>query len=348
MPAPAPAPAPAKAGAKWYDQMKFMAFVDGYYSALWTDIKNTSIGAVRAFDNNNGFSLSMFGSDLSWELGMVGATVSLRFGPTAVTLAGGPTSTERAVDLHNLTQAYITLKASDKLSVDIGKFNTIYGAEVAESWQDPTYTRGAVYFFLQPFYHAGLRVNYQLNDAFGIKFMVVNGYQSAETNAMKTFGIQFNYGAGPLAVALGYLVGPEQTNDNEDFRHLIDLVVTLAANDKLNFALNGDFVMEKVGGETVKAYGVMLSGHMQFTNIWGVGLRGEFLGDPDGYLGFVGAPKDNLITASLSIDAALGKYALLRLETRMDALTDGKFPKFDGDPSSIQLTSTLGVVFKTE
>ncbi|MFX7620883.1 hypothetical protein ABTJ52_21105, partial [Acinetobacter baumannii] len=67
--APAPAapaaaaPAPA-AGAKWYDTIKFGAFVDAYASFNWnTPHIDAGSNALHQYDVNNGFALSWVGLD---------------------------------------------------------------------------------------------------------------------------------------------------------------------------------------------------------------------------------------------------------------------------------------------
>jgi len=326
--------------------VKYSAFVDGYSSINVLDIEALENGYPRAFDSHNGFALSWVGVDLSYEpggvFGPVGATISLRAGPTATALAGA----DAALNLAPLSQAYVTLQAFEGLSVDFGKFNTLYGAEVAESWLNHNYTRGALYTLLQPAFHTGLRVNWAATDTLFVKFLAVNGYTTKDNNAMKTFGLQVGYAGGPWSVSLGYLLGPEQDNNNKDLKHLIDLIVGFNPSERLSLTLNADFVMEEVGDTTQKSFGVLASGRLQFTDIWGVGLRGEFIGDADGYVS--GIADQNLVTGTLTIMASLGKYALLSLDTRLDYMTEGAFIHTDGGDSKMQLTSTLGVVFKTE
>jgi hypothetical protein len=78
------------------------------------------------------------------------------------------------------------------------------------------YTRGVVYWFTQPAYHTGFRLNADFSEAFSLKALVVNGYNnSIDNNIGKTLGVQgtVNLKSGERAlgnVSLGYLVGPER------------------------------------------------------------------------------------------------------------------------------------------
>jgi hypothetical protein len=108
------------------------------------------------------------------------------------------------------------------VTLDLGKFNTIYGAEAVESQLNYNYTRGLVNWLAQPVFHTGLRANFDLSPQFWITGLLVNGWNnSVDNNFGKSFGIQLstavqnatNPEAAPIFDAhLGYLVGPEQSD----------------------------------------------------------------------------------------------------------------------------------------
>jgi hypothetical protein len=362
---PTPPTVEKKKKPAWYELLQWSAFVDGYYAVNYNFPKpsqssNNGPLAIRAFDDRIGFSLAWFALDLTYPtggaLGPVGATVNIRLGPASPQLAlsdsliGDPATNPGGIALamQFMKQAFVTWQPTKSLTIDFGKFDTLYGAEVADSFANHNYTRGALYNMYQPFHHTGLRVSWAASDAFTVNFIAVNGWNnSVDNNTMKTFGIQFAYSGKAFSASAGYLVGPENAGNNEDFRHFIDVVAT-AEFDKLALAFNFDFLLDdQPGAGTTTAFGAMLSGSYSINDIWGVGLRGEFLSDPDGaYLGHVA--DTNLITATLTIDMNLGKYAVFRLDNRMDFATEGDgFSKGRGETQDFQITSTLGVVFKT-
>lgn len=363
MTSPAPTMPPADTAKKskktaWYDMLEWTMFVDGYYAVNYLfpkrpETSNNGLG-IRAFDPNTGFSFAWFALDVTYPtggaLGLVGMTVNLRVGPSSPQLA---LAQDTAIGIAFIKQAYLTIQATKSLTIDFGKFDTLYGAEVADSFANHTYTRGALYNQLQPFHHTGLRVTWAATDAFAVKFIAVNGWNNAlDNNTMKSFGIQFAYSGKMFGASLGYLVGPEQPDNNEDFRHFIDFVGTLSLGN-LALALNFDFVLDNVGGETQKALGVMLSGTYAFNKMWALGFRGEFLSDMDGTAGnSLGALKvnnetQNLITGTITIDMNLSSYCLIRLDTRLDYATQGGFQKGRSETEKWQLTNTLGLVVKT-
>ena len=67
------------------------------------------------------------------------------------------------------------------LSLVAGTFGTIFGAEVAESWLNLNYTRGELYFNLQPFWHTGIKAEYA-KDAFVARALVVNEPNNSTLN----------------------------------------------------------------------------------------------------------------------------------------------------------------------
>jgi hypothetical protein len=161
------------------------------------------------------------GADASYPADPVGGTVSLRFGPAADRLARSCLSTpcDSDVGLTPVKQAFASWRpggAGSAVRLDFGKFDTIYGAEVAESQDNINYTRGVLYWFAQPAFHTGLRFTGDFGEAFTLKAMLVNGINnSVDNNFGKTFGVQgtLNLKSGDASlgsIALGYLVGPER------------------------------------------------------------------------------------------------------------------------------------------
>jgi hypothetical protein len=107
-------------------------------------------------------------------------------------------------------------------TLDFGKFDTPYGAEVAESHLNMNYTRSMLYVS-QPVTHTGLRGSFAVSDLFDFKVLAVNGWNnSIDNNVGKTFGAQFNFhfknseDADLVGVSVGYLGGPE----HDDIAHI--------------------------------------------------------------------------------------------------------------------------------
>lgn len=208
---------------RWYDAFELRVFADAYLSLNYNFPKpQADANAVtRAYDTSNGFALAWAGFDVSYPAEPVGGTVSLRFGPAADRLARSCLSEpcDSEVGLTPVKQAFASWRpggAGSVVRLDFGKFDTIYGAEVAESQDNINYTRGLLYWFAQPAYHTGLRFGADFSESFTLKAMVVNGINNTiDNNIGKTLGLQgvLNLKRGDDAlgsIALGYLVGPER------------------------------------------------------------------------------------------------------------------------------------------
>ena len=214
-------PIPAQPEEEWYESFDVRLFADAYFGWNYNSAKpqTRGNGVIRAFDTANGFALAWAGFDVSHAAEPVGGTLSLRFGPSAQRYNSSCLSSKCDADygLQNVKQAFASWRPIAPITLDFGKFDTIYGAEVAESQDNINYTRGVLYWLGQPLFHTGLRINAELSENFGLRAMVVNGWNDTiDDNSGKTFGAQFtaraprNEGHEWIAAALGYLGGPER------------------------------------------------------------------------------------------------------------------------------------------
>ncbi len=220
-----PPPAPVGAGSAadtrhWSDKLTLSAFIDGYAGFnFMTPRPQTGRNRFRAFDTSNGFSLAWVGVNGRYGTDEVSGTLDLRFGPAATALA----KADAANGLSNIKQAFATWRPGGKegvLTLDFGKFDSIYGVESPESQNNFNYTRGLVFWLAQPMFHTGLRASVDINPNFWITGLVANGWNnSLDNNLGKSFGLQVSAavprGSDPASlfdVHLGYLMGPEQVD----------------------------------------------------------------------------------------------------------------------------------------
>lgn len=208
----------------WYDSIEFSAFVDAYFGVNYNLPKPQSgRNVLRPHDSSNGFALSWVGVNASYPADPVGATLSFRFGPTAHQIGTACVSDDKSNcdsgnGLENVKQAFGSWKpggADSRVEIDLGKFDTPFGAEVSESHLNMNYTRSMLYAS-QPLFHTGLRASVGLSDALDFKLLAVNGWNnSLDNNVGKSFGAQLNFhlknadDADLLSVSLGYMGGPE-------------------------------------------------------------------------------------------------------------------------------------------
>jgi len=303
--------------------------------------------------SRNGFGLSVIGLDASFDTGTVGATAFLRFGPSVPIFYAADMG---ITGLDSILGGYLTLKPIEGLTIDAGYFGTIYGAEVLEGYLDFNYTRGALYYAMQPFYHFGAKAAYSFNDMVTVRAMVVNGANnSVDENDAPALGLQLALndlgGVFDLSVGGFYETGDDSAWGIETF---FDVVASLTLGD---FTLLGNFDYNTNRSDGVTAeysyWGVMGTAAYSITPEIGVAFRGEYLSDPDnqvwGPAGDAPAFTDafNLVTLTGTVDYKPFDHIIIRPEFRYETAADNIFFDSDGAPTDSWYTAVLGLIATT-
>lgn len=385
-----PAEPPADEPAEDDSPVAFSLFADAYYNFqtarqgtpapyhrayAW----NSPAGPGGTFVNENGFSLSFVGLDATYDTGKFAATTSIRFGPSVPIFYAGHKS---LLGIENILQGYVTWRPTDKLTLDLGQFGTIFGAEVAESWQNLNYSRGGLYYAMQPFWHTGLRAAYAFSDAFTLTGMVVDGtniVSEAENPDNESPTLALQAGITPsdaFSLAIGGMVAPAGDTEGSGFDTFGDLVAVLSL-DKFTGIFNADINLDRgvpdgMGGETDNLFGgVSLALAYQFVPAFGVALRGEYLIDADNALwqaqksdGTL-ASNNAVATGTLTLDFKPipdSKNLIIRWDNRIEGsthdiyynrdapkMTDMDGNTFFGSPNAgTWFGSVIGVVVTTD
>jgi hypothetical protein len=382
-PAPpaAPAAAPAAAPGNWYDKFAIDAFADAYGNVNWNFPKpQYGVGVpTRSFDQAQGFALNQVGVNAAYSSDIVGGTVSLRFGPEAVIYNAAATTggnADNTFGMQNVRQAYATLKASDNVTFDLGKWDQPFGAEVPDSQLNFFYTRGLLFQLNQPLFFTGLRFDYAASAAVDLKLFVANGWNNTiDDNTSKTFGGQLMLKPlDTLQFYIGGAAGPEQTDftpagmgtggtsvpgADSNWRGIVDLVVDYNPTSALLFTLNGDFDSESAGG-SAKAeswYGVSLGIKYIVADPFAIAVRGEYFGDNHGAIipGTTSGGSSNTESGTLTLSYVVASHLTLMLDNRIDASGAAIFatnPPYPGgapdNPSKTMFTTTLGAIIATK
>jgi hypothetical protein len=385
-----PAAPPGPTMPSWLDRISLGAFADVYANVNYNFPQPQSgRNFGRTMETTNGFALAWLGADMSITGEHAGGTISLRFGPGAANYAGP----DNGSFLQNVKQGFAWWKpkaTGGKLSLEIGKFDSPFGLEVGDSQLNMHYTRPTLYTLGQPFFHTGMRLRGTLGPKAALTLYAVNGWNnSIDNNLGKSFGAQLALTPHPkVGFFLGYLGGPENSesatvscgadtaydgnggctaapgsagedvdvsvrHENRVMRHLVDLVTTLSATEKLSFGLNGDFVYDRVftnpvTGATARAMwlGGFLSARYAFTKRWALAGRGEYFQDVDGLLTLTG--RNTVIgTGTVNVDFAPVEYLLIRLEQRVDHSNNPLYQRGPSSMSRTMITTTLGVVVRS-
>ncbi len=370
LPAAAPATAPAPTGlAGLLGPTTLSGFVDVYYGYNSNQPANRTT-ALRNFDiNSSQFSLNMLElvADKAPDptASRLGYHIALGFGQAMNLINGGevaspnapgtpvlgPPSTITNFDQY-LKEGYLEYLApvGKGLQINVGKFVTPAGAEVIETKDNWNYSRGLLFSWAIPYFHFGASAKYAFNSKFALTGYLVNGWNnSVDNNSGKTAGFTAAWTPNSkFSLIQNYLAGPEQTNNNSDFRHLYDAVVTYSPNTKLSLMANYDYghdrVLPGVGLPTAPVWWTGLAGYIKyaFNDRWAVATRGEWFNDHNG---FSTGTAQNTSEFTLTLQRMIASKIISRLEFRRDMSDHNVFPYRSGLLRDSQNTLTAGLVY---
>jgi Putative beta-barrel porin-2, OmpL-like. bbp2 len=252
------------------------------------------------------------------------------------------------------------------LSVDFGKWGSSIGIEGNYTKDQLNYSRSYRFDFL-PFYHMGVRASYPVNGRLSLNYWIVNGTNQAEaTNGFKDE--LFGFTAKPaksVSWVVNYYLGQERPDripvppflpipvqpglsfqalsPAPDGRlHIFDSYVNWQATSKLAFALEGDYVIERLWRHEAPGHpsapshldGAAAYVGYQLSPKFAAAGRAEYLSDRGGlFSGLNQALKETTAT----FDYKLGDGFLMRYEFRRD---------FSNQPSL--LSDTQGILVKQQ
>ncbi|MFD2936425.1 porin [Spirosoma flavum] len=357
----------------------FSGYMDTYYFGNFNNPKSQSnlglngsgVGNARAFDQRAGqFGIGLVQAKAMYSASKMDAVIDLTFGPFSDlgnygNYIGplGPGSTSLAIK-----QAYITYKATSKLSFTAGQFGTHIGYEVIDAPVNYNYSLSNL-FNNGPFYHIGLKAQYAFSDRASLMVGLVNNVDNLFDNNKKKglIGQLFFAPVTGWNVYLNAIVSNEASQAvgtpatgivaaNDAHYQLFDLTTTYQITSKFFLGLNaaagsqkGDY--QSLGGPlTSKSWGgAAVYSNYAFTDKFGIGIRYESFDNKNGARALTDATgagaSVNSITVTGNITAADG-HLLLKPELRIDSYSANKFEKNDGSLTKSQSTLGMAAIFK--
>jgi hypothetical protein len=354
---------------------------DGYYEYNFNNPPGR-VNDLRAYDVlSNVFSINQ--ADVIFDLDpdlaakrRYGVRLDLQFGQATETLQGNPTNETRPEIYRNIFQVYGTfiVPVGHGLNVDLGKWASSLGVEGNYTKDQMNYTRSFYYYFL-PFYHAGVRTAYHVNDRLALNYWVVNGTnQSEPTNGYKdelfgyvlqpakTLTWTVNYYLGqehadsapstncPIPLQPGLCVTPISPAPNGKL-HIFDTYLTWQPNPKLTLQGEADYVIERLWANAAPgessapehADGGVGYAQYQLSPRINLAARGEYLSDRGGmFSGTTQALKETTGTYQYKFTDWFDSF----LEYRRDWSNRPYFLTGTvGSPASHQDTATVGLVW---
>ena len=251
-PAPSPSPSPSPSPRPWAAS----GFAAASYNAssLGNGTAGFSFangGASRTFDT---VSRSPMLNAINVQLqknGALFAKVELTAGTNANVIASypyanNPNALQTAFDV---TQLYVGY-TSGAFAVQVGKFETLAGAEVIEDPANANISRSILFGYAVPFTHTGARLTYTVNPTLALIAGVNNGWDNLKgPGGPRTGELGIAYTGSIISVTAQGYSGMERFSNAmwsapgdspAGHRALGDVVVTYHATPKLTFVGNFD------------------------------------------------------------------------------------------------------------
>jgi hypothetical protein len=356
----------------------FNIIFDGYYGYNFNKPAGR-INLLRAYDvMSNSFSLNQAAVIIERAPDVkagrrFGLRLDLQYGQATETLQGSAANELRPQAYRPVFQAYGTYVApvGSGLTVDFGKWASALGIESNYTKDQINYSR-SYYFNFLPFYHFGFRSTYNVNDKLSVTHWLVNGIQQSEdVNGFKSQALIVNIKpSSKISWNVNYYTGIEGRDETPNLNpgfpslpaqpglpteiinpvphgrtHIFDTYATINATDKLTFALEGDYVINRVTKNSApsRVTGGAAYARYQLTPVFALAGRAEYLSDRGGlFSGVTQALKETTLTA----DYKVAEGFLLRGEWRRDFSNRPFFlTEKPGRLKKEQNTATLGLIW---
>ena len=356
----------------------FSGYMDTYYFGNFNSppdqLNIGQFGGARAFDQRAGqFGVGLVQAKATFTSSKVDAVFDMTWGSFAdlgnygnvfSLNTGAATSTALAIK-----QAYITLKATPKLSFTAGQFGTHIGYEVIDAPVNYNYSLSNL-FNNGPFYHIGLKAQYAFSDRAYLMVGLVNNVDRIyDNNHAKGFIAQlFVSPAKGWNVYLNTAISNEadrKTNgkDSTGMYSIYDLTTTYQITDKFLLGLNAvtgwqtggyqqsfnPYATATYTGKSTNWGGVAVYGNYAFTSTFGLGARYDTFDNTGGARALVAGDGSgvtvNSITVTGNFTVADG-HVLLKPEFRMDSYSKNKFLDSDSKATKSQATLGMAAIFK--
>ncbi len=339
----APAAAP---GFKFTEGKKYSVsgIVDAYanYDGLNPSTGNTQL---RNFDiRANTVSLSEAKVTLAYDPAPFGIRADVGLGSAfQIMHPANPSGT----GLKYVEQMFVSVKPAKLkgFQADFGQFVTSAGAEVIESGDNWTYSRGLLFSWAIPYYHMGFRASMPVTSSITAGVQVVQGWNNIfDNNSGKTLGFTAVQAKKYYTLSGNYYVGPENDNTTQGYRNLIDSTLLLTPSSKFNAYINYDYgqnrnanAMGTATADLAHWQGIAVAGHGQLTSKITATGRFEYFSDNNG---FSTGTAQKLNEFTLTADYLIHPGILFRSEFRQDH-SDKKFFQKSKTPNSFTNQPTI-------
>jgi hypothetical protein len=352
-------------------------------SAIWNFGTGTTVAkrfANTAPERQDGFNLNVV--KLKLEKGLdegtwsAGYNFETMYGTDAAVMPGRIANGDLAIK-----QAYVALRApvGNGLDFKIGQFDPTIGYEVTDSYVNPNFSRSFGFNNLEPFGHQGVLATYQFTEWVGATAGVANGFGdttgvtlAGNTPATRNTGINAKDAGESIKTYIGGLVfkAPENFGflaGSSLYLGIVDRGFGGGVDDQINYYVGAslstgvegltvggsyDYVDNLNGVANQYGYAWALYASYQLNEQLKLSYRAELAGSSGG-IHLPGALNDEQVFGNtLTLDYALWKNVISRLEYRLDSVVGGTptLPGttsrvFDGDKNDHSLTVNIVYLF---
>lgn len=340
-------------------------------SAIWNFGTGTTVAnrfANTATDRQDGFNLNVV--KLKLEKGLdegtwsAGYNFEVMYGPDAIVMPGRIANGDLAIK-----QAYVALRAPVGNGIDfkVGQFDPTIGYEVTDSYVNPNFSRSFGFNNLEPFGHQGVLATYQFTEWVGATAGVANGFGDVSgVTTGRGFGINAKDGGESIKSYIGGLVfkAPENFGflaGSSLYLGIVDRGFGGGVDDQINYYVGAslstpvegltvggsyDYVDNLNGVANQYGYAWALYASYQLTEQLKLSYRAELAGSSGGIHLPGGSNDEQVFGNTVTLDYALWKNVISRLEYRLDSAVSGSVLRpFDGQKNDHSLTANIVYLF---
>lgn len=334
-------------------KFKISGYIDAYY-AYYTD----SAGAndFQKFPSvsprSNRFWLNTAQVSFDYNAEKIRGIVTLHFGDIAKT--AWPST------FNNIMEAHAGFRVFKTLWLDAGFFRTHFGTEGLLP-KENLVSSISVHTFCEPYYEAGLRLNYVPNDRWAFTVYGLNGYNMFEdNNKKKSIGALITYTHGDYYIGYSNYIGDDSPKgDSVSHLRILQNIFFNYQHKKLKIQAGVNYgIQQNADIMHPNLAATMISGILglkyQLKEKFAVSARAEIFKDPQGFMSAVILNKDNFYTGykvrgyTLATEYKPTKNSYIKIEGRqLQMEKNQEIFNWNGKPASsrLELLCNIGISF---